>query len=85
MPAENNENSWKARLRSYTDVGNGTVDVQVEYYQSEKSFIRSYNLHPEQFNTTEAFTEFIRVEAEKIDNFYSVASTIESFVGNDIF
>ena len=76
--------AWKAKLVDIRQ-NNGTADVQVEYYNGETSYIRSYNLHPESFPTQESFQEFIENEAKKFNDFDIVGNNLTDLVGKDIF
>jgi hypothetical protein len=78
--------AWKVKLVSMSNVGNGSVDCRVEFYDAptERSFFRDYNLQMQSFPNLATIQAHMTNECTLLDGFDAVISEFGAFLGNDI-
>ena len=66
--------AWKVKLLSMNNVGNGSVDCQVEFYDAptERAFQKYFNLQMQSFPTLQTIQTYMTNECSLLDSFDEV-------------
>lgn len=77
---------WKARISDIHDVGNGTADVRVEFFDDSSQdvpIVKSYNFHACEDLLATAQSQ-IRTDLRNYQSFSELKSQINTLVGIEL-
>ena len=77
---------WKAKIKEIRDIGNGTADVTVDYFDDinpEVSISRNYNFHASEDILEVARSQIIS-DLKSYKTFDDIKKTIGELVGSEL-
>ena len=77
--------TWACVPREFSNVGNGTVNLSVEYASSDGvRRSKDYNLHYEAYPTLKSVQDFLKQEVKNLNKFEKDVDKFQSLIGQEI-
>lgn len=76
--------AWKAKIIRVGDTNVGTANMDVNYYNGDVDFTKTYNLEPQSFDTSEKVINFVKQELISLNTFQEVVEEIKQVIDQEI-